>query len=217
VIITINPDFPQGRLLERVAGILRDGGLVAFPTDTQYGIGCDLRRKKAIEKLYRLKRRSVKRPFSFICADLTHISEYARVSNFAYRTMRRILPGPFTVVLPGTKLVPQIMLSKRHECGLRVPGHNIPIGIVKALGSPVISTSASLSRSDPDKPDEEDADIDPSLPPPDAATDPLEIDELFKGSLDAVVDGGPVPGRDSTVISLMNDEPVILRQGLGIF
>ncbi|MDR2613680.1 MAG: threonylcarbamoyl-AMP synthase [Deltaproteobacteria bacterium] len=209
MIIAINPDFPQGRLLERVAGILRDGGLIAYPTDTQYGIGCDLRRKKSIERLYRLKQRSVKRPFTFICADLKHISEYARVSDFAYRTIRRILPGPFTVVLPGTRLVPQIMLSRRHECGLRVPGHNIPIGIVKSLGSPIISTSASLPRPGADPGDEADA-----LP---AATDPAEIEELFKGSLDAVVDGGPVPGRDSTVLSLVDDEPVILRQGLGVF
>jgi tRNA threonylcarbamoyl adenosine modification protein (Sua5/YciO/YrdC/YwlC family) len=208
VILNINPDFPQGRLLERVAGILRDGGLIAYPTDTQYGIGCDLRKRKSIERLYRLKQRSVKRPFSFICADLTHISEYALVSNFAYRTMRRILPGPFTVVLPGTRLVPQIMLSRRHECGLRVPGHNIPIGIVKALGSPIINTSATLPR-----PEGEGGEEDAYLAP----TDPQEIEELFGKSLDAVVDGGPVPGRFSTVLSLVDDDPVILRQGMGVF
>ncbi|MDR3153896.1 MAG: threonylcarbamoyl-AMP synthase [Deltaproteobacteria bacterium] len=210
MLISINPDFPQGRLLEKVAGILREGGLIAYPTDTQYGIGCDLRRKKSIERLYRLKQRSTKRPFSFICADLTHISEYARVSDFAYRTMRRILPGPFTVVLPGTRLVPQIMLSRRHECGLRVPGHNIPIGLVKALGSPIISTTAALPRAE----GEADAEEGESAP---VASDPREIEALFKGSLDAVVDGGPVPGRDSTVVSLVDDDPVILRQGLGVF
>jgi tRNA threonylcarbamoyl adenosine modification protein (Sua5/YciO/YrdC/YwlC family) len=215
VIISINPDFPQGRLIRRVADILRDGGLIAYPTDTQYGIGCDLRRKKSIERLYRLKQRSVKRPFSFICADLTHISDFARVSNFAYRTMRRILPGPFTVVLPGTRLVPQIMLSRRHECGLRVPGHNIPIGIVKALESPIISTSASLPRPDGDE-DGEDLEDPEARGNGYAATDPAEIEALFKGSLDAVVDGGPVPGRYSTVVSLMDDDPVILRQGLGV-
>jgi tRNA threonylcarbamoyl adenosine modification protein (Sua5/YciO/YrdC/YwlC family) len=201
VIININPDFPQGRHLVKLAGLLADGAIVAYPTDTQYGIGCDLRKKKSIEKLYRLKQRSQKSPFSFICADLTHISEYARVSDFAYRTMRRILPGPFTVVLPGTKLVPQIMLSKRHECGLRVPAHNIPIALVKALGSPIISTSATLPGRKEDM----------------AAAGPLEIEELFKGSVDVVVDGGPVPGKPSTVVSLVDDDPVILRQGLGIF
>jgi tRNA threonylcarbamoyl adenosine modification protein (Sua5/YciO/YrdC/YwlC family) len=208
VIISINPDFPQGRQLDRVAKILAGGGLIAYPTDTQYGIGCDLRQKRSIEKLYRLKKRSVKRPFSLICADLTHISEYARVSNFAYRTMRRILPGPFTVVLPGTRLVPQIMLSRRHECGIRVPGHNVSIGIVKALGSPIINTSASLPSPD-GKEDDEAATL--------AATDPLEIEDIFRGQLDAVVDGGPVPGHLSTVVSLMDDDPVIIRQGLGQF
>ncbi|MDR2352594.1 MAG: threonylcarbamoyl-AMP synthase [Deltaproteobacteria bacterium] len=199
MIININPDFPQGRLIEKVARILADGGIIAYPTDTQYGIGCDLRKKKSIEKLYRLKQRSPKSPFSFICADLTHISEYARVSDFAYRTMRRLFPGAFTVVLPGTKLVPQIMLSKRHECGIRIPNHNIPILLVQALDSPIISTSAVL-------PGQED-------PPLNAQ----EIEELFRGSLDLVVDGGPVPGKPSTVVSLVDDDPVILRQGLGIF
>jgi tRNA threonylcarbamoyl adenosine modification protein (Sua5/YciO/YrdC/YwlC family) len=200
VLININPDFPQGRLIERVAGMLADGAIIAYPTDTQYGIGCDLRKKKSIEKLYRLKQRSSKSPFSFVCADFTHISDYAIVSDFAYRTMRRILPGPFTVVLPGTKLVPQIMLSRRHECGIRVPDHNIPLALVKALGSPIISTSALL-------PGHED------MPP----ANPLEIEEIFKGNLDAVIDGGPVPGRPSTVVSLVNDDPVILREGLGVF
>jgi tRNA threonylcarbamoyl adenosine modification protein (Sua5/YciO/YrdC/YwlC family) len=201
LIININPDFPQGRHLAKLAGMLADGAIVAYPTDTQYGIGCDLRKKKSIEKLYRVKQRSQKSPFSFICADLTHISEYALVSDFAYRTMRRILPGPFTVVLPGTKLVPQIMLSRRHECGLRVPAHNIPIALVRALGSPIISTSATLPGHKGDQ-----------VPP-----GPLEIEELFKGSVDVVVDGGPVPGKPSTVLSLVGDDPVILRQGLGVF
>jgi tRNA threonylcarbamoyl adenosine modification protein (Sua5/YciO/YrdC/YwlC family) len=200
LIINVNPDFPQGRHLVKLASMLADGAVIAYPTDTQYGIGCDLRKKKSIEKLYRVKQRSPKSPFSFICADLTHISEYAIVSDFAYRTMRRILPGPFTVVLPGTKLVPQIMLSKRHECGLRVPNHNIPIALVKALGSPIISTSATL-------PGRED----------DSTPSPVEIEELFKGSVDVVIDGGPVPGKPSTVVSLVDDDPVILRQGLGAF
>jgi tRNA threonylcarbamoyl adenosine modification protein (Sua5/YciO/YrdC/YwlC family) len=198
VIISINPQNPQGRLLERVADILRSGGLIAYPTDTQYGLGCDLFQKRAVEKLYRLKQRSLKSPFSFICSDLTHISEYALVSKFAYRTLKRLLPGPFTFVLPGTRLVPQIMLSRRHECGLRVPDHPIAQGLIKALGGPLINTSASLSEE----------------PAPGTAE---EIAELFKGRLEAVVDGGPVPGKPSTIVSLIDDEPVILRQGLGVF
>jgi tRNA threonylcarbamoyl adenosine modification protein (Sua5/YciO/YrdC/YwlC family) len=199
MIININSDNPQGRLLEKVVGILRNGGIIAYPTDTQYGLGCDLSQKKAIEKIYRLKQRSLKSPFSIICADLTHISEYALISNFAYRTLKRLLPGPFTFVLPGTRLVPQIMLTKRHEVGLRVPGHPIAIGLVTTLGRPLINTSASLG---------------PDVPAP---VNPQQIEELFKGSVDAVVDGGPVPGQPSTLVSLIDDEPVILRQGLGVF
>ncbi|MDR1041632.1 MAG: threonylcarbamoyl-AMP synthase [Deltaproteobacteria bacterium] len=211
MIISINPDFPQGRQLDKVARILRDGGLIAYPTDTQYGIGCDLRKRKSIERLYRLKRRSAKRPFSLICSDLKDISRYARVSDYAYRTMRRILPGPFTVVLPGTKLVPQIMLSRRSECGIRVPGHNIPLRIVETLESPIINTSATLPL-----PEGADADADGEVQQP-VAIDPGEIEAAFKGLLDAVVDGGPVPGAFSTVLSLVDDDPVIIRQGLGKF
>jgi tRNA threonylcarbamoyl adenosine modification protein (Sua5/YciO/YrdC/YwlC family) len=199
MIIAINPDNPQGRLLEKVALLLQNGAVIAYPTDTQYGLGCDLSQKKSIEKIYRLKQRSLKTPFSFICADLTHISEYAIISNFAYRTLKRLLPGPFTFVLPGTRLVPQIMLSKRHEVGLRVPGHPIAIGLVKALGRPLINTSARLSQDEP------------------APVNPQQIEEMFKGSVDVVIDGGPVPGQPSTLVSLINDEPVILRQGLGVF
>jgi tRNA threonylcarbamoyl adenosine modification protein (Sua5/YciO/YrdC/YwlC family) len=199
MIIAINPENPQGRLLKKVADMLEGGAIIAYPTDTQYGLGCDLRQKKTIERIYRLKQRSLKSPFSLICADLTHISEYALVSNFAYRTLKRLLPGPFTVVLPGTRLVPQIMLTKRHEVGLRVPDHPIAVGLVKALGSPLINTSAKLE--------------------PDGETPvvPSEIEAMFKGSIDAVVDGGPVPGKPSTILSLINDEPLILRQGLGSF
>ena len=196
MIININPDNPQGRLLARVVEIIKNGGLIIYPTDTQYGLGCDLTNKKAIEKVYRLKQRSQKSPFSFVCADLTNISEYAKVSNFAYRTMRRLLPGPYTFILDGTKLVPQLMLTKRHECGIRVPNHPIALGLVNALGRPIINTSASLEGQ----------------PVP---TCPEEFADLFKNQVDAVIDGGPVAGQPSTIISLIDDEPAVLREGLG--
>lgn len=196
MIININPDNPQGRLLARVAEILAGGGLVIYPTDTQYGLGCDLTNKKAIEKVYRIKQRNQKSPFSFVCSDLTHISEYAKVSNFAYRTMKRLFPGPYTFILDGTKLVPQLMLTKRHECGIRVPNHPVTLGLVGALGRPIINTSAALEGQ----------------PVPTTAE---EFVDLFKNQVDAVIDGGPVTGRPSTIISLIEDEPVVLREGLG--
>ncbi len=196
MIIKINPSNPQGRLIEKVAAILDEGGLVIYPTDTQYGLGCDLTKKRAIEKVYRLKQRNPKSPFSFICADLTNIAEYAKVSNFAYRTMKRLLPGPYTFILDGTKLVPQLMLTKRHECGIRVPSHPIVLELVKALGRPIISTSASLDGQ----------------PAPHTAD---ELADLFQNQVDAVIDGGPVPARPSTIISMIGDEPEVLREGLG--
>jgi tRNA threonylcarbamoyl adenosine modification protein (Sua5/YciO/YrdC/YwlC family) len=199
MIISINPINPQARMLTKVSDLLKDGAIIAYPTDTQYGLGCDISQKKSIEKIYKIKQRNLKSPFSIICADLTHISEYAIISNFAYRTLKRLLPGPFTFVLPGTRLVPQIMLTKRHEVGLRVPNHPVAIGLVKALGRPLINTSAKLDSHDR------------------ALTSPQEIEEVFKGTVDAVIDGGPVPGEPSTLVSLINDEPNILRQGMGIF
>lgn len=195
-IISINPQNPQGRLIDKVAAILDEGGLVIYPTDTQYGLGCDITKKKAIEKVYRLKERSHKSPFSFVCADLTNIAQYAKVPNAAYRLMRRCLPGPYTFILEGTKLVPQLMLTKRHECGIRVPGHPIALELVKALGRPIINTSAALEGEH-------------------APTTAEELADLFMHQVDAVIDGGPVPGQPSSIISLVGDEPELLREGLG--
>jgi tRNA threonylcarbamoyl adenosine modification protein (Sua5/YciO/YrdC/YwlC family) len=196
MIIRINKDNPQGRSIKRVVDVLRDGGVIAYPTDTQYGIGCDLFQKRAIEKVYRLKRRNPKQPFSFICSDLKNISEFAKVSNYAYKTMRRLLPGPYTFILEGTRLVPKIMLTRRKEAGIRVPDHEVCLAIVRELGHPIINTSAST---------------------PDGATiaDPEDIEEVFKGSIDLVLDGGLVPNVPSTVVSLIDDEPVVIREGLG--
>ena len=197
MILQINYQNPQPRLIKKVVEILRDGGMIAYPTDTQYGIGCDLFQKKAIEKIYRLKKRNPKKPFSFICSDLKHISEYAKVSNYQYKTIRRLLPGPYTFIMEGTKLVPKMMLTKRKEAGIRVPDNEVCLAIVRELGNPIINTSASL---------EEDGE---------PLSDPYMIEEAFKTEIDLVIDGGPVPGQPSTVISLLGDAPEILRQGVG--
>ncbi|MBF0529237.1 MAG: threonylcarbamoyl-AMP synthase [Deltaproteobacteria bacterium] len=196
MILNINPDNPQPRLISRVVAVLKDGGVIAYPTDTQYGIGCDLYQKRSIEKVYRLKKRNTNKPFSFICSDLTNIAEFAKVSNYQYKTMRRLLPGPYTFILEGTRLVPKIMLTKRKEAGIRVPAHNVCLAIVQALGNPIINTSAANEDNEP-------------------LSDPEEIELYFKGSLDLVIDGGQVPGRPSTVVSLIDDTPEILREGLG--
>ncbi|MBW1709326.1 MAG: threonylcarbamoyl-AMP synthase [Deltaproteobacteria bacterium] len=196
MIIRINPNNPQLRLINRVIGVVRNGGVIAYPTDTNYGIGCNLYEKKAIEKIYRIKKRSQKKPFSFICADLKDISKYARVSNYAYKTMRRLLPGPYTFILDGTRLVPKVMLTPRKEAGIRIPNQKVCLYLVKALGNPIINTTASFNQGE-------------------TFCEPEEIEDRFKGLIDLVVDGGPVPGEPSTVVSLIGDVPTIIREGLG--
>ncbi len=196
MLIKINPVNPQERLINRVVDVLKRGGVIAYPTDTYYGIGCDILNKKAIQRIYQLRQRDKKKPFSFICSDLKNISHYAKVSNYAYKTMRRLLPGPYTFVLEGSKLVPKIMLTKRKTAGIRVPDNNICLALVRVLNNPIISTSAKA---------------------PDNALfyDPSLIHDFFGKRIDVVIDGGPVPGKPSSVISLINDIPEIIREGQG--
>ena len=194
--IEINPDNPQKRLISQIVDILRQGGVIAYPTDTYYGIGCDIMNKKAIEKVYQLKQRDKKKPFSIICSGLKNISHYAKVSNYAYKTMKRHLPGPYTFVLEGSKLVPKIMVTKRKSAGIRVPDNAICLALVEELGNPVISTSAT-------KPDGTIFD------------DASFIQDFFRSRIDAVIDGGTVPSQPSSIISLEKDIPEVLRKGMG--
>jgi len=196
MLIKINSQNPQLRLIRKVAEILKNGGIIAYPTDTYYGIGCDIMNKKAIERIYRLKKRNKNKPFSFICSGLKNISHYAKVSNYAYKTMRRLLPGPYTFVLEGSRMVPKIMLTKRRTAGIRVPSHNICIALTEALENPIISTSASM-------------------PDGTIANDPDLLHDYFSSNIEVVIDGGPVPGHPSSVISLIDDIPEIIRKGIG--
>jgi len=196
MLVKINPINPQDRLIVKIADILKQGGIIAYPTDTFYGVGCDIMNKKAIERIYLLKQRSKNKPFSFICSDLKNISDYAKVSNYAYKTMKRLLPGPYTFILEGSRLVPKIMLTKRKSAGIRVPDSAICLALVEALGNPIISTTASLPNGT--------LFYDPSL-----------IHDTMKKRLDVVIDGGPVPASPSSVISLIDDEPEVIREGLG--
>lgn len=205
MLLTVNPDNPQPRLISKVVELLREGGVIAYPTDTFYGIGCDIMNKKAIERVYQLKNRDKNEPFSFICADLKHISEYAKVSNFAYRNMKRVLPGPFTLILPGSKMVPRIMLTKRKTAGIRVPDNNIVLAIARELGHPILSTSASDNKVNNKNSGAKNAIL----------SDPSLIHDHFGTLLDAVIDGGPVPNVASSVISLIDDVPEIIRHGAG--
>jgi len=197
MILEINSKHPEPRKIKQVVDALTNGGIIAYPTDTYYGIGCDLFNKASIEKIYHLKHRSPQQPFSVICSDLKNISEYAQVTNYAYKTMKRFLPGPYTFILEGSRLVPKIMLTKRQTVGIRVPNNPICLAIVEQLGHPVINTSASDAESG------------------EILATPQEIKEKLGHALEIIIDGGGVVGIPSSVISLIDDTPEILREGQG--
>lgn len=197
MLIKINPKNPQKRLIRKVVDILKEGGTISYPTDTYYGIGCDIMNKKAIEKIYQVKQRDKNKPFSFICSGLKNISNYAKVSNYAYKTMKRLLPGPYTFILEGSRLVPKIMLTRRKTAGIRVPDNSICLALVEELGNPIITTSATT---------------------PDGTVfhDPSLIHDFFYPEIDVTIDGGvSILWQPSSVISLINDTPYVIRNGIG--
>jgi len=196
MIITINPKNPQRRLIRRVVEVLEGGGAIGYPTDTIYGVGCDLFNQEAIRKIHRLKKLEGKKPLSFICSDLKDISRYAYVSNYAYKMMKRLLPGPYTFVLKATKLVPKIAMTKQNTVGIRIPDNKICLALVKELGHPIISTSVY-------KPDEG------------LFNEPAEIEERFGKQLDLVIDGGVIVAEHSSIIDLTGDSPKVIRKGKG--
>lgn len=196
MLISLDRDNPEYWYLHDAVDILRDGGVIAYPTDTVYGLGCDLLNKNAIEKVYRIKKMPRRKPLSFICSDLKHIAEFARVSNTAYRLMKRLVPGAYTFILPATHNVPRTMLTKQRTVGIRVPDNKICHELVSNLGNPIISTSLSV---------EEDEYI----------SDPFNIYDEYGDQLDVVIDGGPLKSELSTIIDLTDKYPVIVREGKG--
>ncbi len=196
MLLNINPRNPERRKIRQVAEILRQGGVIGYPTDTVYGIGCSIFQKAGINRIYEIKGKDRHMPLSFICSDLKDISQYAQVSNYAYKTMKKLLPGPYTFILLATRLVPKIMLTRRLTAGIRVPDNPISLAIVRELGHPVISTSAML-------------------PGGEVLYDPAEIDRHVGKSLDLVIDGGVLVSEPSSVIDLTGDIPKVLRKGKG--
>ncbi|MGQ9508114.1 MAG: L-threonylcarbamoyladenylate synthase [Thermodesulfobacteriota bacterium] len=196
MIISINPKNPQPRLIRKVVEILNKGGVIGYPTDTIYGVGCDLFQPEAIRRIHRLKKMEPKKPLSFICANLKDISLYAYVSDYAYKMMKRLLPGPYTFILKATKLVPKIAMTKQKTVGIRIPDNKICISLVQTLGHPIISTSVY-------KPDET------------LYNDPREIEERFGKQLDLVIDGGIILPEHSSIIDLTDEVPKVIRKGKG--
>ena len=198
MLLHIHPQNPQQRLLREVADCLKEGGVIIYPTDTIYGLGCDIYQPKAIERICKIKNIDPgKARLSFICRDLSHLSDYTKsIDTPLYRVLKNYLPGPYTFILPASKQVPKILKSKKDTVGLRVPDNPICNGILATLGNPILSASL------PGEMVEE-------------YTDPEIIHEKFGKLVDYVIDGGPGGIVPSTVIDCTTDEWIVIRQGLG--
>ena len=199
MLIRIYPENPNQREIDKVVQFLRDGGLVVYPTDTIYGLGCDIFNTKAVEKICRHKNIDVRKAnLSFICYDLSHISEYAKVDNDTFKLMKKNLPGPFTFILNGNNNLPKLFRNKK-TVGIRIPDNNIIRELVKGLGNPILSTSV---RDDENEIQE-------------YFTDPELIHERYENIADVVINGGYGSLDPSTIVDCTGDEPVIVRQGKG--
>ena len=193
--VCVDERWPNARQIARVADIIKDGGLVVYPTDTIYGLGCDMMQKKSVERVYQMKGKDRKHPLSFICPDLKNIAKYAVVSNVAYRLMKRILPGAYTIILPASREVPRLLISKAVTVGIRVPDHPVTRMLVENLDAPIITTS---------------------VPSPENVqfSDPEEIAHRLP-FLDAIIDCGLIAPEPSTVIDMTSDVPKLIRLGKG--
>lgn len=197
--IKLYPQNPDPRRIRQVADVLREGGLVIYPTDTVYGLGCDIHNARAVERVARVKGiRPQKADFSFICYDLSHIADYARVSTPAFKLMKKALPGPFTFVLEASSRVPKLLNASKKTVGIRIPANEIPRQLVRELGNPIITTSIR---------DEDDV--------IEYSTDPELIFEKFQHLVDVVIDGGYGQNVPSTIVDATTDDFEVIRQGLG--
>lgn len=189
---------PQGRHIKRAVDVLQNDGVVIYPTDTVYGIGCSIFSKKGIERIYLLKNQHKSKPFSFVCSDLSHISEYAVVSNQAYRIMKQLIPGPFTFILPASRLkqLPKSLISKRKTVGIRVPNNSVAQLLVKELGHPILSASLTNDSGE-------------------AINDPEIILKLFNNKVDLILNGGINISGPSTVLDFTTEPPILVREGAG--
>lgn len=192
----LHPKNPQVRFINKSVEVLKRGGIIIFPTDTYYGLGCDLFNRDGINHILSIKGETDSKLFSFICSDLKDISKYAKVSDYAYRTMKHLLPGPYTFILPAAKVIPKKFWSRRKTVGIRVPNHNVTLQIVKELGNPIISTSATTRLGDP-------------------LLDPLEIKNIFYSRVDLMLASDSMSFEPSSVIDLSGEEPEIIREGAG--
>jgi tRNA threonylcarbamoyl adenosine modification protein (Sua5/YciO/YrdC/YwlC family) len=198
VILSVHPENPEPRTVRKAAELLSAGGIVIYPTDTVYGLGCSVENKEAIERIHLIKRQRKDKPFSFVCSDLKHISEYARVSNEAFKIMKHLIPGPYTFILPAARMkhLPKILESKRKTVGIRVPDSPVTLALVRELGHPILSTSVTDGKGE-------------------ILNDPKRIAEEYLNLVDVIIDGGVLVSEPSTVLDLTDERPKVVRRGAG--
>tara|TARA_B100001750_G_scaffold72766_1_gene58086 strand:+ start:33 stop:644 length:612 start_codon:yes stop_codon:yes gene_type:complete len=197
MLLSINPKNPQPRLVQQVVELLENDGVIIYPTDTVYGLGCSIFSKKAMKRLHLIKKMDPKKPLTFICSNQTQIQEYNQgIETPIFKLLRKHLPGPYTFVFRASKIVPKMMLTPRSTVGFRWPDHPITLAIVEMLGHPILSSSLRISEDQ-------------------LYDDPHEIHDHFKKRVDAVVDGGSIFAEHSTIIDFSQGDPILLRQGKG--
>jgi len=197
-LIEIHPTDPQPRLVRQIVQIIRDGGLIAYPTDSSYAFGCRIGDKKAIDRIHRIRRTDKHHNFTLVCEDLSEISIYARVENWAYRLIKSLTPGPYTFILPATRQLPKMLQNpKRRTIGIRVPDHRLVSAMLEELGEPIMSSTLLLPGDD--------------LP----LTDPMDIEERIGHQVDAIIDAGPTGIQPTSVLDLSSGTAEVLRVGRG--
>ncbi len=194
--LELHPINPQERYINKAVEVLKNGGIIIYPTDTVYAFGCDIFNKQALDLLYSIKNDSLSKLFSFICPDFRDIAKYAKVSDSAYKLMKRLTPGPYTFVLPASKEVPKKLWTKRKTVGIRIPDHKIALELAAKLGNPIISTSVTKRLGE-------------------VIFNPEEIRLLFNRQVDLMLAAGSLISEPSTIVDLSGEEPEILRYGLG--
>jgi len=197
MIFVINEQNPQKRLIRKAVDVLEDGGVIIYPTDTVYAYGCDISQKKAIERIYRIKKINKKKPLSFIFTDISSINEYVRnISDQAYKIMRKALPGPYTFIFKASRLVPNIVTTNQKTIGVRIPDNQIALELVRTLGRPILSASVNTLEGD-------------------YVVDPRELETVYRNEVDLVIDAGPRESEVSTIVDFSEGTAVIIREGKG--
>jgi tRNA threonylcarbamoyl adenosine modification protein (Sua5/YciO/YrdC/YwlC family) len=192
----LHPENPQMRYINKAVEVLKNGGVIIYPTDTVYGIGCDIFNKQALDRVFAIKQDAGTKLLSFVCPDLKDIAKYAKVSDYAYRTMKHLLPGPYTFILPAAREVPKKLWSKRQTVGIRIPNHTIALTLARELGNPIISTSVTNRKGE-------------------VMYDPQEMKSIFNMQVDLMLACGNLQGEPSSIVDLSNETPEVIREGAG--